>query len=114
MKNTITILILTIATLTSCGYSYYPRTGGTTYPNTNPDKILIYPKDIDQEYEIIGSIGTEVNGDSNAVIKHLKKKASKEGADAIIHVKLNSANSSKRTGVSGVAVKMKEIVANNL
>lgn len=106
MKTIIIILTLLITLLTSCGYSNYPRTGSSTYHNTNPEKILIFPKDIEQDYEIIGPVGTEISGDSQAVIEHLKKKASKQGADAIIHVKLNNAASSGRIGISGIAVKL--------
>lgn len=108
MKTIILILITSLMFLMSCGYSNYPKTGISTYHNTNPDEILVFPKDMDQEYKIIGAIGTETTGDSDEVIEHLKKKASRQGADAIIHVKLNNAKSSGRTGVSGVAVKLIE------
>ena len=107
MKTTTFIItFLLFILLTSCGYSNYPRTGSSTYHNTNPEEILIYQKDIEQDYEIIGPVGTEVTGDKNLVVKHLKKKASKQGADAIIHAKVNYGNSAKRAGISGIAVKL--------
>jgi uncharacterized protein YbjQ (UPF0145 family) len=42
-------------------------------------------------------------------IERIKKKASKEGADAIIHFSLNQINSSELTGGSGLAVKLIEV-----
>ena len=107
MKTIVLTLIVTLVALTSCSYySSYPRYTNASYPKTNPDEILIYPKEIDQDYEIIGMVGADVKGDSIAAIKQIKKRASKEGADAIIHFSLNQLNSSEVTGGSGIAVKL--------
>lgn len=108
MKTIIFIHIVLFIVLTSCTYSTYPTYKTTSYPKTNPNEILIYPKEIDHKYEIIGVIGVEVKGDSIAAFERIKKKASKQGADAIIHFKLNQLDSSELTGGSGVAVKFTE------
>lgn len=106
MKTIIFILAISLFLITSCTFSTYPKYIATSYPDTNPDKILIYPKEINYEYEIIGLIGADVKGDSIAAIEQIKKIASKQGADAIIHFKLNQVNASEQTGGSGVAVKL--------
>ena len=115
MKKRAEIIILPFMLLTSCLYTNYPQYGGYKFPKTNPEEIVIYSKDIDQSYEIIGSIGTDVDGDSEDAIVELKKKAAKLGADAIIHVKLNNAAKfSPQTEISGIAIKLNEIADNNL
>lgn len=99
--------MVTLAVVTSCSYySSYPKYTTTSYQKTNPEEILIFPKSIDQDYEIIGLIGADVKGDSIAAIQKIKKKAAKEGADAIIHFSLNQLSSSEITGGSGVAIKL--------
>ncbi|MEJ2544935.1 MAG: hypothetical protein P8Y99_12785 [Calditrichaceae bacterium] len=108
MKTNI-MLAVALILLTSCSFSTYPKYITNSYPDTNPNEIMIYPKSIDQEYEIIGVIGTEVKGDSIMAIERIKKKASKHGADAIIHFSLNQINSSELTGGSGLAVKLVEV-----
>ena len=108
MKTIIFITISSIILLTGCMCSNYPQYGSTNYRKTNPDQIVIYPKGIDRDYEIICLVGTDVKGDTTAVIKQIKKKASKQGADAIIHFKLSRVSSSEETGGSGVAVKFIE------
>lgn len=101
------ILAQLLPIFTSCSDSNYPRVINTNFPHTNPNEILIYSKDANQDYAIIGAIGTKIVGDEEADIEHLKKKASKQGADAIIHVKLTQVNpSTKQIGVSGIAVKL--------
>ena len=108
MKKLIISLFLLSTMLTSCYYSFYPQTGAVIYPATNPQDIEIYSGDIDQDYFIIGSIAADVIGDSDAVVKHLKKKAAEIGADAVIRVELNKIDSETiRTGISGIAIKMK-------
>ena len=110
MKTIVFLLIVTLAVATSCSYySSYPKYTTTSYPKTNPNEILIFPKSIDRDYEIIGLIGADVKGDSIAAIEKIKKKAAKEGADAIIHFSLNQLSSSEMTGGSGVAVKLVEV-----
>lgn len=107
MKTIIFIHIVLFIVLTSCTYSTYPKYKTSSYPKTNPDTILIYPKEINQDYEIIGIVGVDVKGDGDAVIEQIKKIASKHGADAIIHFKLNQLDSSTNiTGGSGVAIKL--------
>ena len=115
MKKRVEIIILPFMLLTSCLYTNYPQYGGSKYPKTNPEEIVIYSKDIEQCYEIIGPVGTDSDGDSEDAIEELKKKAARLGADAIIHVKLNSATSnSPQTGISGIAVRLNVIAQNNL
>ena len=106
-----TILFLTITSfilLTGCMYSSYPQYGNSNYRKTNPEEIAIYPKGIERDYEIICLVGADVKGDTTAVIEQIKKKASKQGADAIIHFKLNKIKNAEETGGSGVAVKFIE------
>lgn len=91
--------------LTGCMSSNYPQYGTTHYRKTNPDEITIYPKGIESDYEIICLVGADVKGDTTEVIQQIKRKAAKQGADAIIHFKLNKINSAEETGGSGVAVK---------
>ena len=108
MKTIIFLTVLSLIFFTSCMQSNYPQYTTAHYRNTNPEEITIYPKGIIQDYEIIGLVGADVKGDSTAVIERVKKKASKLGADAIIHFKLNRVNVSEETGGSGVAVKLVE------
>lgn len=106
----ISIIILTFSLVfSSCSYyAYQYQTGSTSHSETTPDSIKIYSGDIEQDYVIIGSVTADVMGDADAVVKYLKKKAAKLGADAIIKVDLTKINSfSQRTGISGVAVKLK-------
>lgn len=106
----ISIIIFTFSLVfSSCSYyAYQYQTGSTSHSETTPDSIKIYSGDIEQDYVIIGSVTADVMGDADAVVKYLKKKAAKLGADAIIKVDLTKINSfSQRTGISGVAVKLK-------
>ena len=109
MKNISILLILTSMFLTSCSYyAYQFQTGSTPQSETIPESIKIYSGDIEQDYIVIGSVSADVVGGSDTVVKYLKKKASKLGADAIINVNLSKFNTfSNRTGISGVAVKLK-------
>jgi hypothetical protein len=109
MKKTLIALLVSLTCLTSCSYyAYYCQTGSAPLTETKPDVIKIYSGDIDKEYVVIGSVAADVNGDADAAVKYLKKKASKLGADAIIKIELTKINSfSQRTGISGVAVRMK-------
>ena len=108
MKKLVISLFLLSTMLTSCYHSFYPQTGAMIYPETYPENIKIYYGDIDQEYIIIGSITADVVGDADAVVKYLKKKAAELGADAIIRAELNIISSETiRTGISGVAIKLK-------
>jgi hypothetical protein len=108
MKTTIFILAVSLILLTSCSFSTYPDYITNSYPDTDPAEILIFPKSIEQEYEVIGLVGAEAKGDSIAAIEQVKKKAAKQGADAIIHFSLNQLSSSEVTGGSGIAVKLIE------
>ena len=106
----ISIIIFTFSLVfSSCSYyAYQYQTGSASNSETTPDSIKIYSGDIEQDYIIIGSVTANVMGDADAVVKYLKKKAAKLGADAIIKVDLTKINSfSQRTGISGVAVKLK-------
>ncbi len=69
---------------------------------------VIYNKSVNQDYEIISMVGTEISGNHDELIEHLKRKAAKLGADAIIHFSWSGPNYlSDRIGASGVAVKLK-------
>lgn len=109
MKKLSILLSLTLIMLTSCYYAYYPQSGSTKYAETNPAETQIYSGNIDVDYEILGSVAADAIGDTDAVAKHLKKKAAKMGADAIIKVELSKSNSAAiSTGILGVAVKLKQ------
>ncbi len=105
----LSILLYIAISLTSCSFfTFYPQTDSQTYPKTDPLTIKIYSEDIDQDYLVIGSVAADVIGDGEKAARHLKKEASKLGADAIIHVKLTKINSTAaRVGISGVAIKFK-------
>jgi len=109
MKNLIVFLIALLTTLTSCSFAYYQEAGSVRQMETNPEMIKIYSGDIEQDYAIIGPVAADVLGDADAAAKYLKKKASKLGADAIIKVDLTKVSSfTMQTGISGIAVKIKE------
>jgi uncharacterized protein YbjQ (UPF0145 family) len=109
MKKYLFVAIILITTLNGCFYAFYPQTGSHFYAETLPETVQIFSGEPEQEYEIIGSITADVIGDADAVVKHLKKKAAKLGADAVIKVDLSKVNSTTlRTGISGVAIKMKD------
>ena len=109
MKKVSFILLVASIILSSCSYyTYYLQTGSSIQQETTPASIKIYSNDIQQDYLIIGSVAADVVGSGDNAVKYLKKKASKLGADAIIEVELVKINSySQRTGISGVAVKLK-------
>ncbi len=109
MKKISTIILAASLIFSSCSYyAYQYQTGSSSHSETTPDSIKIYSGDVDQDYIIIGSVTADVMGDADAVVKFLKKNAAKLGADAIIKVDLKKLNSfSQRTGISGVAVKLK-------
>ncbi len=107
MKKLI-IFLPFLLTLNSCYYyAFYPHPRSQTYLPTNPDSIKVYSGEIDQEYNVIGSIATYRplsmgNDKSNEGAKNiLKKHTSKLGADAIINLKITP------NSISGVAVKFK-------
>ncbi|WKK86991.1 hypothetical protein QYS48_09210 [Marivirga arenosa] len=104
-------IIIFVASLffSSCSfYAYQYQTGSSSYSETTPESIKIYSGDIEQDYIVIGSVTADVMGDADAVVRYLKKNAAKLGADAIIKVDLSKMNSfSRRTGISGVAIKLK-------
>lgn len=108
MKTIILITITSFILLTGCMCLNYQSYDNANYPKTNPDEITIYPKSIEQDYEVICMVGIDVKGDTTEVIEQIKKKASKHGANAVIHFSLNQISSSEKTGGSGVAVKFIE------
>lgn len=112
MKKLGLIFTLFLMILTGCYYAYYPQTGSASYKATYPEEIRVYSGAPDQDYMVMGSVAVDVIGDADAAVKHLKKKAAEMGADAIINAKLTKVNSSaSRTGISGVAVKLKQNLA---
>ena len=107
-------IILTIVSLgcffASCSVARLQTSDSRDYyPPTIPEQIQMYPGDIEQKYEVLGSVAADAIGDTDVVSKHLKKKAAKMGADAIIKVELSKRNSAAiSTGISDVAVKIKQ------
>ncbi len=92
-----------------CSFVYYPQTGSRIYDKTNPAEITVYSTEPEQDYEVLGSVAAEVPGDGEDAVRFLKKKAASFGADAIIHVDIYlNEFESENTGISGVAVKLKE------
>ena len=109
MKKFILLIAISLSTLNSCYFAFYPQSGSYNHPVTNPELIKIYSGDIDQDYLIIGPVAADVIGDADDVVKYLKKKASELGADAIIKVDLTKMNSSSiSTGISGIAIRLIE------
>lgn len=109
MKNIVITLIMTMTFLTSCSYyAYHIQTGSSKQVETNPEVIKIYSGNIEQDYIVIGSVTADVMGDAEDAAEYLKKEAAKLGADAIIKVELTKLTSfSQRTGISGVAIKLR-------
>lgn len=102
------ILLLSLSLLTSCYNANYPQAKQGDYAKTNPEEIVIYTNSINQDYEIISMVGTDVPCNPDELLEHLKKKAAKLGADAIIHFSWSGPNYlSERVGASGVAIKLK-------
>jgi hypothetical protein len=110
MKTQAITLIVLLTLLSSCFYAYYPQTGSKTYSPTRAEYIEIYSGAPEHEYVVMGSIAADVIGNADAAVNHLKKKAAKMGADAIIKVRYTTNSTCGGTGVSGVAVKMKRNV----
>jgi|LakMenE18May11ns_1017448.scaffolds.fasta_scaffold9894063_3 hypothetical protein len=106
MKNILYLSIL--FAFVSCSIkTHYVQTGSKTYPPTEPTNILIYSKNPERQYDIIGSVAIFAAGEKQAV-KVLRKKASELGADAIIDITLDKISSpSQATGISGTAIKFK-------
>lgn len=109
MKKNLLYCLLLLCLLSGCSIStHYLQSGASVFPETNAEAVNIYTGEIEEEYEVIGSIAVDVVGDGKAAEKFLKKKASKLGADAVMLVRLTKMNSpAQRTGISGVAVKLK-------
>ncbi|MDO3695957.1 hypothetical protein QVZ41_13985 [Wenyingzhuangia sp. chi5] len=111
MKKIILTSLLTLS-LSSCSYfTYYNQTGYTfnsSKENLELKELKIYSGDIEDEYEIVGSVSFDIPGGISDLKRNLKKKLNKIGADAIINVKLNKSNSfMSRTGITGTAIKLK-------
>lgn len=109
MKKFAILLTFTFSLLTSCFYAYYPQTGSELYEPTYAENIRIYSGDINQEYVVMGSVAADAIGNADDAMNYLKKKAAKMGADAIIRTDIFMGDPvSGRTGISGVAVKIKQ------
>ena len=88
--------------------THFIQDGSAAKPAVSPESIKIYSGDISQDYEVIGSVAVDVNGDGKLAAVALKEKAGKIGANAVIMVKLTKLVSyTSRTGLSGVAVFIK-------
>jgi hypothetical protein len=109
IKSVIIITLFSML-LVGCSFStYYIQTGSRVYEETNPETVKIYSGEPLEEYIVIGSIAVDYMGDSEGGLEYLQEKAAYIGADAVIHIKLLSiATNRKSTGISGVAVKFKK------
>ena len=102
------VLILFVA-LSSCAFqSYYPQTGSIMYEPVAVETVKIYPGDIEEDYIILGSIAADAAGNGKKAKSLLQKRAAALGADAVIKTELTKVGSFFiRTGISGVAVRLK-------
>lgn len=109
MKYLYKILIAISFSFTSCSISaIYIESGASKMPATSSSEVKIYAGDIDQEYQVIGSITIETPGNANDAKRYLQKRAALIGADAVIFAEINKMNTyALSTGMSGVAVKLK-------
>ena len=88
--------------------SHYIQSNAQTYPSTNISEIKVYASsEVLENYTVIGSVVSFVQGNGEHAITELKKEAAVIGADAIIALKLDKLNSfSQATEASGIAVKI--------
>ena len=108
--NKISLLAILISiTLSSCSnYAHYYQSGSTPLAKTSSASVKVFVGNIEQDYQVIGSVTVSTSGGTTTATKYLKWKAAELGADAVINVELSKMNSySGRVGLSGVAVKLK-------
>lgn len=101
----LSVFVILLA-LSSCGFhSYYPQTGSILYEPVDPETVKIYIGDIEEDYVILGSITADAVGRGDQAKALLKERAAALGANAVIRAELSKIGS--RTGISGVAVRVK-------
>jgi hypothetical protein len=108
MKNLLIILFALL--LTSCVIkTHYIQDDAQSYDKSNVSDIKVYSNlDIGQEYDVIGSVAVDANGDAQDAMEALKEEAALMGATAVVDVHLTKITSfGQRTGLSGVAVRLK-------
>jgi len=103
------LLFVLVCCLSSCSFqTFYPQTGSIVYEPVAAENVEIHLGDIDQEYIIIGVVAVDAMGQGDKTTELLKKKAGSLGADAVIKTELTKVGSGViRTGMSGIAVKLK-------
>lgn len=107
--NSLSFFLYILLLFPSCSfYTYYHPEGSKGHPAVSPINVRLYSGDIQQEYEVIAAVTADVFGTGDKAGEYLKKNAAKLGADAVIFVQLNKINTiADRTGISGVAVRLK-------
>tara|TARA_R110002124_G_scaffold252130_1_gene417378 strand:+ start:594 stop:938 length:345 start_codon:yes stop_codon:yes gene_type:complete len=107
MKSLYALLLILSLGISSCTISaHYITTDKPLPEETLAADVKIYAGDIDREYEVIGSMTLDAQGDASVASRYLKKRAARLGADAVIFVEVNKLNSyTIRTGISGVVIK---------
>ena len=108
MKKTLFILLV-ILSVSSCAFqTHYLQSGSTTYEPVDPDAVEIHLRDIEKEYIVIGVVTADAVGNGERTAELLKQKAASLGATAVIKTELTKVSSGYiRTGMSGIAVKLK-------
>ena len=106
MKKIVNLLLVLV--FASCSIkTHYVQTGGKTYPPTETTRILIYSREPEKPFIIIGSVAVFA-GNEQAALEALKKKAASLGADAVIDISLDKITSyNQATGINGTAIKFK-------
>lgn len=108
MKKSVLLFFVVFFSVSCSQHTFYRPVDAQRFEATSMESVKIYSQDINQNYDIIASVAADAVGSSDKAITVLKREAAKLGADAIINVKLTKINSfAQRTGVSGVAIKLK-------
>lgn len=109
MKSFIIIAFFSIL-LAGCSYStHFVQTGSRAYEETNAENVKIFSGEPQEDYTVIGSIAVWYAGNSESGIVYLQEKSALIGANAVIHTRLSTVNSSDASFMAnGVAVKFKK------
>ena len=111
MKTKILILKLLGVLFMSCSVAHLQTSDTGYYSPTIAEEIEVYATEkAGRPYTEIGEVFAivEALSDGTESVKYLKKEAAKMGANAIIRTDIYMGDlTSRRTGISGVAVKMK-------
>lgn len=97
---------LFLAVLTSCSYgTFFIPKQQKAYAPTDPAQVAVSPQsDLPYPYERLGRVAVSVWGSGDGARENLQEQASKLGANAIIHFRLD--RSFGRTAASGLAVRV--------